>query len=78
MTAAPIRILGWSEEHGCWAAERDGEPEFASVGDLGDAINASSTRGDVPIVISKTVYEDMIAQGHAWLPYPPRVQLRDD
>jgi hypothetical protein len=65
MTGAPIRILGWSEEHGCWAAERDGEPEFASVGDLGDAINASSARGDVPIVITARVYEQMMAQGDA-------------
>ena len=78
MAEQPIHILGWSEALQCWAAGRAGEPSFAGVQDLGDAIDASSTRGDVPIVVSKTVYEQMMAKGDAWLPYPSRVQIRAD
>src|SRR4051812_35602263 len=69
----PIRILGWDEENHYWAARRDGEPLFMGVQDLGDAINASSTRGDVDIVISDEVYEQMLQSSDAWLPRPRRV-----
>ena len=70
---SPIRILARDPEDQFWVAARDGEPAFKGVGDLGDAINASSTRGDVPILVSEAVYEQMHSYGDAWYPVPKRV-----
>jgi len=58
-----------------WLAERDGEPGFKAVGDLGDATNASSARGDIAIIVSEAVYREMHADGDAWYPVPSRVQI---
>jgi hypothetical protein len=54
-------------------AAREGEPSFRGVVDLGDAINASSTRGDVPILVNEAVYQEMHSYGDAWFPVPKRV-----
>ncbi len=72
-SGAPIRILGRDAEDTCWLAGREGEPSFQGVGDLGDAINASSIRADVAILVSKKVYEDMFLCSDAWYPVPSRV-----
>lgn len=73
-SGAPIQIVGWDEENQYWAVVREGESSFTGVQDLGDAISASSTRGDVPVIVSDEVYEQMVRKRDAWLPRPARVR----
>jgi hypothetical protein len=61
---APIVIHGWDEENNYWTASRDGEPSFLGVQDLGDAYQASNTRG-AELIISDGVYAQMVALGEA-------------
>jgi hypothetical protein len=74
-SGAPIRILRRDPDDTCWLATREGEPSFQGVSDLGDAINASSTRGDVAILVSERVYEHMCSYSDAWYPVPSRVRV---
>ena len=75
MVGAPIRILGWDEAVDGWAVDRQGDPTLTSVQDLGDALHASSSRGDVAIIVSDEVYQEMVDRRAAWRPLPARVRI---
>jgi len=74
---SPIRILGRDDPFGDWVAVREGEPGFTSVQDLGDALQASSSRGEVAILVSDEVYQQMLDAHAAWLPLPNRVRIEE-
>jgi hypothetical protein len=64
MPNAPVRILGWDERNHCWTAQRDGEPSFTGVQDIGDAYMACSWR-QADLIIADDVYADMVESGDA-------------
>ena len=62
--SAPIELTGYDEEKDVILAQRAGEPSFIWVQDIGDAYQAAGTRGGVDIVVTRAVWDQLLAEGY--------------